>query len=147
MAPFHWTCPYCDRDTTISDSNYSHSHFTQDIKSEDGYRYFQSFIVVCPNPECTKFTLALTMFEYKRDIGDRWVAGKALQTWNLIPPSTAKVFPDDVPKAIRDDYLEATLIRDLSPKASATLSRRCLQGIIRDFWKSRHPVFMTRLRL
>lgn len=27
------------------------------------------------------------------------------------------------------------MIRDLSPKASATLSRRCLQGIIRDFWK------------
>ena len=26
------------------------------------------------------------------------------------------------------------MIRDLSPKASATLSRRCLQGIIRDFW-------------
>jgi hypothetical protein len=26
------------------------------------------------------------------------------------------------------------MIRDLSPKASATLSRRCLQGMIRDFW-------------
>ncbi|HXC44108.1 MAG TPA: DUF4145 domain-containing protein [Candidatus Dormibacteraeota bacterium] len=26
------------------------------------------------------------------------------------------------------------MIRDLSPKASATLSRRCLQGIIRGFW-------------
>ena len=24
--------------------------------------------------------------------------------------------------------------KDLSPKASATLSRRCLQGMIRDFW-------------
>ena len=27
------------------------------------------------------------------------------------------------------------MIADLSPKASATLSRRCLQGIIRDFWQ------------
>jgi len=26
------------------------------------------------------------------------------------------------------------LIKEHSPKASATLSRRCLQGIIRDFW-------------
>lgn len=34
-----------------------------------------------------------------------------------------------------DDYNEACLIQDLSPKASAALSRRCLQGIIRDFWK------------
>jgi hypothetical protein len=55
----------------------------------------------------------------------------------MIPPSSAKVFPDYVPKAIRDDYVEACLIRDLSPKASATLSRRCLQGMIRDFWKTR----------
>ena len=33
------------------------------------------------------------------------------------------------------DYKEACLIQSLSPKASATLARRCLQGIIRDFWK------------
>jgi len=39
-----------------------------------------------------------------------------------------------VPQPIIDDYTEACIIRDLSPKASATLSRRCLQGIIRDFW-------------
>jgi hypothetical protein len=60
---------------------------------------------------------------------------KPLQMWNLIPPSRAKVFPDYVPQPIRDDYVEACAIRDLSPKASATLSRRCLQGMIRDFWK------------
>jgi Domain of unknown function (DUF4145) len=45
-----------------------------------------------------------------------------------------KVFPDYVPPPILADYREACLIRDLSPKASATLSRRCLQGMIRDFW-------------
>ncbi len=42
--------------------------------------------------------------------------------------------PDWLPKPIRDDYEEACLIRDLSPKASATLSRRALQGMVRDFW-------------
>lgn len=30
--------------------------------------------------------------------------------------------------------MEACSILDASPKASATLSRRCLQGMIRDFW-------------
>jgi hypothetical protein len=38
--------------------------------------------------------------------GSGWKIGKLLQTWNLIPPSTAKVFPDYVPKPIRDDYTE-----------------------------------------
>jgi len=47
----------------------------------------------------------------------------------------AKVLPEFVPSAIRNDYEEACLIASLSPKASATLSRRCLQGMIRDFWR------------
>jgi hypothetical protein len=63
------------------------------------------------------------------------IIGYPLQQWNLIPPSRAKTFPAYVPQAILDDYREACLIQDLSPKASATLSRRCLQGILRDFWK------------
>jgi Domain of unknown function (DUF4145) len=45
-----------------------------------------------------------------------------------------KILPDYVPAPIVADYKEACLIADLSPKASATLSRRCLQGMIRDFW-------------
>ena len=55
-----------------------------------------------------------------------------MATYN--PSSHALQFPSFIPKAIIVDYEEACLIRDLSPKASATLSRRCLQGIIRDFW-------------
>lgn len=55
--------------------------------------------------------------------------------WDLMPPSMAKVFPDYIPKPVLDDYNEACMIADLSPKASATLSRRCLQGIIRNFWE------------
>ncbi|MBV6787527.1 DUF4145 domain-containing protein [Xanthomonas campestris pv. uppalii] len=60
--------------------------------------------------------------------------GKELGRWQLRPNSSAKVFPNYIPKPIREDYEEACLIRDLSPKAAATLARRCLQGIIRDFW-------------
>lgn len=57
-----------------------------------------------------------------------------VNTWNLVPGSQAKVFPEYVPSVIIDDYREACLIKELSPKASATLSRRCIQGIIRDHW-------------
>lgn len=38
-------------------------------------------------------------------------------------------------RSIRSDYEEASAILYLSPKASATLSRRCLQGMIRDFFQ------------
>lgn len=43
--------------------------------------------------------------------------------------------PDYIPAPLRQDYLEAVQIADLSPKASATLARRCLQGMIHDFWE------------
>jgi Domain of unknown function (DUF4145) len=39
-----------------------------------------------------------------------------------------------VTQAAREDYEEACTIRDLSPKAAATLCRRALQAMIRDFW-------------
>ena len=57
-----------------------------------------------------------------------------ISEWQLIPDSKVKSFPDYIPQPIRTDYEEVYLIKDLSPKASATLSRRCLQGMIRDFW-------------
>lgn len=52
----------------------------------------------------------------------------------ILPKSLAKQFPNYVPEVIRNDYEEACSIVNLSPKASATLSRRCLQGMIRDYW-------------
>jgi hypothetical protein len=78
--------------------------------------------------------LTAALFESeRRPNGEEHLKAK-LQEWNLIPTSKAKTFPVYIPQAIRDDYREACEIVDLSPKASATLSRRCLQGILRDFW-------------
>lgn len=57
-----------------------------------------------------------------------------LQAWHLRPQSSAQPMPNYIPGPIREDYDEACLIKSLSPKASATLARRCLQGIIRDYW-------------
>lgn len=48
------------------------------------------------------------------------------------PRSNAKQYPEYVPAPIRQDYQEAYEILHISPKASATLSRRCIQGMIRD---------------
>lgn len=50
------------------------------------------------------------------------------------PLSNAIKFPDYVPLTIRQDYEEACAIQKLSPKSAATLLRRCLQAMIRDFW-------------
>lgn len=53
----------------------------------------------------------------------------------LNPKFSCRKYPDYIPKAIREDYEEACEILTISPKASATLARRCMQGIIRDYWQ------------
>lgn len=96
-----------------------------------------SVFVVCPNPECKEFTLSVLLFKAMMNpsMGSYLPSEfPPLAAWQLIPASEAKMYPDYVPKPVRDDYEEACLIRDLSPKASATLARRCLQGMVRDFW-------------
>ena len=50
-------------------------------------------------------------------------------------PRVPRPLSAHVPTGVRQDYEEGHRIRELSPKASATLSRRALQGMIRDFWK------------
>lgn len=50
------------------------------------------------------------------------------------PPTGTIPLPGYIPQSICSDYTEAASIVNASPKASATLSRRCLQGMIRDFW-------------
>ena len=59
----------------------------------------------------------------------------------IYPNSLAKQLPEYIPNVIREDYEEAYSILNLSPKASATLARRCLQGMIRDF----HGITKSRL--
>ncbi|MFN6266942.1 MAG: DUF4145 domain-containing protein [Alphaproteobacteria bacterium] len=91
---------------------------------------------VCPNSECRKFTLWATLYESSFDIvRGREEVIETLQSWRLMPASSRRNFPDYIPEAIRADYGEACAIKGLSPKASATLARRCLQGMLRDYWK------------
>jgi hypothetical protein len=130
---FNWTCPYCDRKTTINDNNFHSSEDQMTIDSSEGYRILRNEWIVCPNEDCKKINLVAILYDYKW-MPNIWKKGGIITQWNLLPSSSAKVFPDYIPNVLRNDYEEAALILNLSPKASATLSRRCLQGIIRDFW-------------
>lgn len=130
---FKWTCPFCNHDTIIVKENCHQENVYLTIENADGPKVATVLFIVCPNPECNKLTLTVSLFEAYYCSG-KIIQQQEINTWNLVPPSKAKVFPEFVPQSIRDDYTEACLIKDLSPKASATLARRCLQGMIRDFW-------------
>ncbi|NQT80259.1 MAG: DUF4145 domain-containing protein [Candidatus Aminicenantes bacterium] len=134
---FKWICPFCNQGAIITGSNF-HKKYTifSNIVGEN--KIVISEFIECPNPDCDQFLFAISL--YKDRLPDSSLAaqqrlGDLIKQWVLIPISKAKVFPSYIPKPIIEDYTEACLIKDLSPKASATLARRCLQGMIRDFWK------------
>ena len=133
MSEFNWKCPHCEHAVTITDQRYSISHHTLRIKNSIGRRTLASVFIVCPNQECQKFTLTADLHTsiYRANNEE---LGEVMNSWNLIPSARGKTFPEYIPKILTADYREACEIAELSPKASATLSRRCLQGILRDFW-------------
>jgi hypothetical protein len=136
MKPTPWTCDYCGHPQVVTDDNWT--DYTNTLEhteiSELGAARIRVQGIVCLNPKCKK--LSLDVWLHERVVRDRGVAsGKQLHHWGLLPESTAKPQPDYIPKAIREDYSEACRIRELSPKSSAALARRCLQGMIRDFCK------------
>lgn len=132
---FNWNCPYCNTKTTINSNDFKDSEHTMTIQNSEGGRKLKSIWIVCPNEECKRINLTniLCDYYYDSDLG-RYFEGDEIKQWRLLPGSFAKSFPNYIPKPLVTDYEEAAAIIDLSPKASATLSRRCLQGIIRDFW-------------
>lgn len=129
----NWTCPYCNRHCTVGSDDVKTLRGMNYISKKYGAYRADTKVTTCPNPECQKQAISLSLCEIDHAANYHNVI-KKLHYWNLLPESMAKPFPDYIPLQIRNDYNEACLIRDKSPKASATLSRRCLQGIIRDFW-------------
>lgn len=125
----NYICPFCN---SLVSSTYQ-TERTEVLHFSDGYHavndksaefanVFRIYMRLCPS--CGNVSFIAEGLDNLRGINIP-----------LYPISLAKQFPDYVPKAIRKDYEEAYSILTLSPKASATLSRRCLQGMIRDFWK------------
>lgn len=123
-----FVCPFCNHTMVLNTSTYDPRNIAFNTISGGDHIVDSKYTVKislfrCPN--CTKVT---TYAEYTGgDMPNKIVP--------IFPISTAKQFPDYVPASIRTDYEEACSIVTLSPKASATLSRRCLQSMIRDFWQ------------
>ena len=135
MTSFAWRCPFCGHHSTIGPSNTTVSANSFDDNNKYGGRGVIWRAISCPNPDCREYTFSLSIHKEIRRPNGSLTFGDVQHRWELVPPAQMKMMPDYVPGAVIADYKEACLIAALSPKASATLARRCLQGMIRDFWK------------
>lgn len=83
---------------------------------------FSIYTLYCKNNKCKRVSVTAI----------NRTTGKQV---DIVPQIVIKQWPSYIPLQIRQDYEEAVMIIEASPKASATLLRRCLQGMIHDFWK------------
>ena len=117
-----YVCPYCG--CKQSYTNNCSSEITGYQIYGRGKRFETDLVIYhirCTNKQCSKITVVAKSETTNKQ-------------FDLYPQHVHKVFPEYVPSQIRSDYVEAVTIMQDSPKAAATLLRRCLQGMIRDFW-------------
>lgn len=127
---------------TVTDNKHTTKISSLEISGQaEGPIAISTTAVGCSNQACLRTTVHATVGPSHR-VSNGYSTDLLLKDGEsplfkqyLCPQGTGKPQPDYIPKPIRDDYYEACLIRDLSPKASATLVRRCLQGMIRNFAK------------
>lgn len=130
---FSWQCPYCYHFSIIQEENLRTNTFALFKDTSDDRVGIIYTAILFPNSDCKKVSLKVGFGKGHNRQYD-FIIDEYLDVWTLRPESSAKQQPEYIPKTILNDYYEACLIRDKSPKASATLARRCLQGMIRNFW-------------
>lgn len=112
IAPSRWTA----REQSYKDA--------RDIWVKDGRRTAAISISECPH--CERMIVGIsTAFEPER--------GRSLANEfeaMIYPVNRARFVPPEVPHEIAEDYSEAAAVLGTSRKASAALSRRCLQAVL-----------------
>jgi hypothetical protein len=115
-------CPHC-----LVEVN---ANFTQTYLGIDKETAWSVFTMNCPNTICGKKIVDLASGQQSQYAGG---LGKIVWRQTVRPfASSRPPVPKEVGIMFSSDYNEACLILTLSPKASAALSRRCLQNILRE---------------
>ena len=86
-----WTCPYCNRPCTIGSNDIRLMRAHTEISEEYGYYFSTVTVIVCPNHKCRKQTISM---------GIRNSANETIYSWNLLPESEAKPFPNYIPEQL-----------------------------------------------
>ena len=139
-----WVCPVCGKAATMSsrDELIENQDLILERSSLDKGVRITSHLIRCPNSKCNEYCLSVSAtygdIVKKPNYAVRHVVPDAdkpigVGTFHFSPTSPSPL-SEYVSSSITRDYNEAWLIKTLSPKASATLARRALQGMIRDFW-------------
>ncbi len=89
-------------------------------ENADGPRRLVVKFVVCPSPDCRKFSLSVRLHDLKV-VGNRSYTGKLSGPGPWCRLRAPGPFRSLIPSRIMEDYQEACLAMEQSPKAAAAL--------------------------
>ena len=145
LVAFYWTCPTCGRHTTITQTNVDDRSMVLDCTATESGKAVevQAQLIECPNTSCKAqaFSVHVHHGESSENVYRHQLVKKLAPVGIgsfTFAPVTAQPLSSHVPAQVAEDYNEAYLIKSLTAKASATLARRALQGMVRDFFNVRN---------
>jgi Domain of unknown function (DUF4145) len=119
-------CPHC-----IVEIN---PNFTEIYLGNDVEGHYALYTMTCPNINCKRMIIELKQGDEKSNPHRGTYGVQNFTEEILVRPLRANrpPVPIEVDKIFADDYNEACLVLPFSSKASAALSRRSLQNVLRD---------------
>jgi hypothetical protein len=137
------TCPHCQVTVQLIGDRLKgiiltpHHILGDAAASKDGYRLDSS---ICPG--CRQVVVAVESITFDGERNAYDVAWERL----VIPPAPDRLVPPETPAHIARDYREAAHVLPASPKASAALSRRCLQAVLREQGAARQSTLSEQIQ-
>lgn len=136
MTSFRWQCPYCGSHSIVTNANHSVDVLDLEKTSRHGPLALVAVSTSCPNTDCKELELKVYWGSPKKgQYGTTGITGPAQGQRQLLPEAKVIPLPDDIPEEIRITYRETVLVAEISGRAGAAMARRCLQGIVRDFFE------------
>ena len=145
--PISMKCPYCGREYPLSKAKKYCTFYTEadyffnfDMICQNAYLgklpdAFELRVMKCPAEDCGKIVITLDHIMNIQEANKEKIIDNNNLHHQIMPVCITRNFPDYVPTNIIEDYREAAAVLDLSPKASAVLSRRCIDELITDHFK------------
>ena len=144
METVVWNCPWCGHDQMANRESWT----SPAVSSKMGVGKYTGLRIAvnwttCLNSKCGEVSVQACMEEVEVN---RAVMGRHdsltrkvrdLDRWHLWPKSRARPFPTYLPEGVRSSYEQACYCEEQAPAASATMARRALHEMLKDFCGSK----------
>lgn len=146
FTPYTWTCPHCKMMQVITSAQVWSLSSRPEVTSKYSGLIANVKLESCANIKCRELSLSVGLSNIR--IINGMIPNELCLFRKRVYPdgATFTALHESVPAAIVEDYSEGWAIADLSPKAAATLARRALQGMIRNFAGIAKPTLIAEIK-